>query len=150
MLTYPNVDPVIISIGPLQVRWYGLMYIISFLCALFIAKRYLREIGLSEKIPFLENLLFYSFLGLIIGARVGFCFFYYPDYFLAHPLEIVKVWKGGMSFHGGLIGALMSLMERSLGNLLTSLGGWSFQKGVLSPDILSSFTSALLPDFFCF
>jgi phosphatidylglycerol:prolipoprotein diacylglycerol transferase len=106
MLTHPNIDPVIISIGPLQVRWYGLMYIISFLCALFITKRYLKEIGLSEKTPFLENLLFYSFLGLIIGARVGFCFFYYPDYFLAHPLEIVKVWKGGMSFHGGLIGAL--------------------------------------------
>ena len=107
MLTYPNIDPVIITIGPFQVRWYGLMYIISFLFALFIAKRYLKEIGLAEKIPFLENLLFYSFLGLIIGARIGFCFFYYPDYFLAHPLEIVKVWKGGMSFHGGLIGALL-------------------------------------------
>jgi len=84
------------------------MYIVSFFCALFIAKRYLKEIGLDEKIHFLENLLFYSFLGLIIGARLGFCFFYYPDYFLANPLEILKVWKGGMSFHGGLIGALIA------------------------------------------
>ncbi len=107
MLTYPNIDPTIFRIGPLQVRWYGLMYILSFFLALFLTKRHLKEKGLAHKIPFLENLLFISFVGLILGARLGFCFFYYPDFFLANPLEIFKVWKGGMSFHGGLLGGVL-------------------------------------------
>ncbi|MCS7199066.1 MAG: prolipoprotein diacylglyceryl transferase [Caldimicrobium sp.] len=106
MLTYPKIDPVIFQIGPLQVRWYGLMYVISFVVSLFLCRYQLKERGLLEKYPLLENLLFYSFIGLIVGARIGFCFFYYPDYFLAHPWEIPAIWKGGMSFHGGLIGAI--------------------------------------------
>ncbi|HEA84039.1 MAG TPA: prolipoprotein diacylglyceryl transferase [Thermodesulfobacterium geofontis] len=108
MLTYPKIDPVIFKIGPFAVRWYGLMYVISFLCCLLLCKYQLKERGKKNLYPFLENLLFYSFLGLIIGARLGFCFFYYPDYFLAHPEEIIAIWKGGMSFHGGLIGAILA------------------------------------------
>ncbi len=107
MLTHPNIDPVIFQIGPLQIRWYGLMYIISFLLSLFLCRYQLKEKGKLELYPILENLLFYSFLGLIVGARLGFCFFYYPDYFLKNPLEIPAIWKGGMSFHGGLIGAVV-------------------------------------------
>ncbi len=107
MLTYPKIDPVLFQIGPLQLRWYGLMYVISFFCVLFLCRYQLKERGKRELYPFLENLLFYSFLGLIVGARLGFCFFYYPDYFLTHPWEIPALWKGGMSFHGGAIGALL-------------------------------------------
>lgn len=107
MLTYPKIDPVIFHIGPLQVRWYGLMYIVSFLASLFLCRYQLKERGLLEKYQILENLMFYSFLGLVIGARFGFCFFYYPDYFLNNPWEIPAIWKGGMSFHGGAIGAIL-------------------------------------------
>lgn len=108
MLTYPNIDPVIFQIGPFQIRWYGLMYIISFILSLLLCRYQLKERGRPDLYPLLENLLFYSFLGLILGARLGFCFFYYPDYFLKNPLEIPAIWKGGMSFHGGLIGALLT------------------------------------------
>lgn len=108
MLTYPQIDPVIFKIGPLSVRWYGLMYVVSFFCVLFLTRYQLKEKGLKHLYPTLENLMFYSFLGLIVGARIGFCFFYYPDYFIAHPAEILAIWKGGMSFHGGLIGAVMT------------------------------------------
>ncbi len=108
MLPYPNIDPVIFKIGPFQLRWYGLMYLISFLASLFLCRYQLKERGREDLYPFLENLLFYSFIGLVVGARLGFCFFYYPDYFLSHPEEIIAIWKGGMSFHGGAIGAIIT------------------------------------------
>lgn len=107
MLTYPQIDPIIFNLGPFSIRWYGLMYIVSFVCVLFLTRYQLKEKNFLHLYPLLENLLFYSFIGLIVGARIGFCFFYYPDYFLAHPAEIIAIWKGGMSFHGGLIGALV-------------------------------------------
>lgn len=107
MLIYPKIDPVIFQIGPFAIRWYGLMYIISYIVCLFLCKYQLKERSKKELYPFLENLFFYSFLSLIIGARLGFCFFYYPDYFFRNPLEIIAIWKGGMSFHGGLIGAVV-------------------------------------------
>jgi len=108
MLPYPKIDPVIFKIGPFQIRWYGLMYLVSFLACLFLCRYQLKERGREDLYPFLENLLFYSFIGLILGARLGFCFFYYPDYFLSHPEEIIAIWKGGMSFHGGAIGAILT------------------------------------------
>ncbi|MCS7278712.1 MAG: prolipoprotein diacylglyceryl transferase [Thermodesulfobacteriaceae bacterium] len=108
MLTYPQIDPVIFQIGPLAIRWYGLMYIISFFGVLFLCRYQLKEKNSLHLIPTLENTLFISFLGLIVGARLGFCFFYYPDYFLRNPFEMVAIWKGGMSFHGGMIGAILS------------------------------------------
>ncbi len=108
MLPYPKINPVIFKIGPFSVRWYGLMYVITFFCSLFLCRYQLKERGKEDLIPFLENVLFYSFIGLVVGARIGFCFFYYPKYFLTHPLQIFAVWKGGMSFHGGLIGAVLT------------------------------------------
>jgi len=108
MLPYPHINPVIFKVGPFSVRWYGLMYVVSFFVCLYLCKYQLKERGKKDLIPFLENLLFYSFIGLIIGARIGFCFFYYPEYYLKHPLQIFAVWKGGMSFHGGLIGAVLT------------------------------------------
>jgi len=108
MLTYPQIDPVIFKIGPFQIRWYGVMYLVSFFVCLFICRFQLKERKREDLYPILENLLFYSFIGLIVGARLGFCFFYYPDYFLKHPFEILAIWKGGMSFHGGAIGAILT------------------------------------------
>jgi len=103
------IDPVIFELGPLQVRWYGLMYVLGFVCAYAIAaylskrrKDYFR-MDRGE----IEDLLLYCIIGLLVGARLGYCFFYNPGYYLANPLHIFAVWEGGMSFHGGLIGLVL-------------------------------------------
>jgi len=106
-MKYPNIDPVLINIwGPLQIRWYGLMYVIGFVLAFLIvnsaSKR--RQNGLSRLD--IEDLFAYSIAGLIIGARVGYCIIYDFSYYAFRPLEILMPWRGGMSFHGGLIGLL--------------------------------------------
>ena len=106
MLPFPSIDPVIFSIGPLQVRWYGTMYILGFLASYLLVRLQLRR----QKAPIMaedrvEDLYFYLVLGLIVGARLGYVIFYNFRNYLAHPLEVVAVWQGGMSFHGGLIGA---------------------------------------------
>jgi len=108
MLTYPQIDPVLIRIGPLAIRWYGLMYLCGFAAAYGVI-RYLvarRELPLSrEKI---SDLLFYCVLGVVAGGRLGYTLFYNPAFYLGHPLEIFAVWQGGMSFHGGLIGVAIA------------------------------------------
>lgn len=108
MLPYPNISPEIIKIGPLSIRWYGLMYLIGFICSYFIVKREINRRGLKVEKDFLENLYFYLILGLLVGARVGYVIFYNLPYYLQHPLEIFAIWHGGMSFHGGLIGVILS------------------------------------------
>ena len=116
-MTYPHIDPVLIHIGPLQVRWYGLMYVIGFLAAYLLLRHQekARPIGLSPDL--LQDLIFYLVVGLVIGARLGYILFYQymnlMDY-IRHPLEIIAVWHGGMSFHGGLIG--------------TAIAAWWFSK----------------------
>lgn len=106
-MKYPDIDPVLINIwGPLQIRWYGLMYVIGFVLAFLIvnsaSKR--RQNGLSRLD--IEDLFAYSIAGLIIGARVGYCLIYDFSYYMLRPIEIFMPWNGGMSFHGGLIGLL--------------------------------------------
>ncbi len=106
-MKYPDIDPVLVNIwGPLQIRWYGLMYVIGFVLAFLIvnsaSKR--RQNGLSRLE--IEDLFAYSIAGLIIGARIGYCIIYDFSYYAFRPLEILMPWKGGMSFHGGLIGLL--------------------------------------------
>ncbi len=108
MLPYPNIDPEIVRIGPFAIRWYGLMYLLGFLSAYFLAKKQLKERGMVEEVVHLENLIFWCALGLIVGARLGHVFFYYPGYYLKNPFEIVAVWHGGMSFHGGLLGTVLA------------------------------------------
>lgn len=108
MLPYPNISPEIIKIGPLSIRWYGLMYLIGFICSYFIVKREIKRRGLKVEKDFLEHLYFYLILGLLVGARVGYVLFYNLPYYLQHPLEIFAIWHGGMSFHGGLIGVTVS------------------------------------------
>ena len=110
MLIHPQFDPVAISLGPLAIRWYGLMYLVGFV--LFIALGRLRarrfpELGFTAQS--LDDLLFYGVLGVVLGGRLGQVLFYEPGYYLAHPLEILAVWKGGMSFHGGFLGVLVAV-----------------------------------------
>jgi phosphatidylglycerol---prolipoprotein diacylglyceryl transferase len=107
-MKYPQIDPVFFQIGPLQFRWYGLMYIIGFVCAYFIlvnlSKRKGYDMGKAE----IEDLITYSVIGLVVGARLGYCLFYNFGYYIHHPLKCFAVWEGGMSFHGGLIGLVLA------------------------------------------
>jgi phosphatidylglycerol:prolipoprotein diacylglycerol transferase len=100
-------NPEIFSIGNHAVRWYGLMFALAFLTGYLIFKRYLR--GDKLTIEMIDNLLVYVAIGGIVGARLGHCLFYEPEYFLRHPLQILFVWKGGLASHGGIIGLLLAL-----------------------------------------
>jgi phosphatidylglycerol:prolipoprotein diacylglycerol transferase len=110
MLLHPQFDPVAISIGPLAVRWYGLMYLVGFVLFILLGRlraRQFPERGFTEQN--LDDLLFYGVFGVILGGRLGQVLFYDPGYYLQHPLEILAVWKGGMSFHGGFLGVLVAM-----------------------------------------
>jgi phosphatidylglycerol---prolipoprotein diacylglyceryl transferase len=102
-----NVDPEIFSIGQLSIRWYGLMFASAFLSGYIVFTRFLATERLSAEM--LDQLLIYIAVGTVLGARLGHCFFYEPDYFLKNPLEILKIWKGGLASHGAAIGILLSL-----------------------------------------
>ncbi len=102
-----NVDPEIFSIGQLSIRWYGLLFASAFLSGYIVFSRYLTTERLNSEM--LDQLLIYVAVGTVIGARLGHCFFYEPDYFLKNPLEILKIWKGGLASHGAAIGILLSL-----------------------------------------
>ena len=117
MLTYPEIDPVIFSIGPLAIRWYGLMYVAGFIAAWILAGRRSKASWSVIKPGQVDDLIFYCMLGVIVGGRLGYCFFYGWSNWLQDPLYIFKIWEGGMSFHGGLLGVMfaMWLFGRRLG-----------------------------------
>lgn len=102
-----NVDPEIFSIGQLSIRWYGLLFASAFLSGYIVFSRYLTADRITSEM--LDQLLIYIAVGTVLGARLGHCFFYEPEYFLKNPLEILKIWKGGLASHGAAIGILLSL-----------------------------------------
>ncbi len=106
MLEHPFIDPVAIEIGPLQLRWYGLMYLLGFALAWLLARLRASKPGSGWQPGELPDLIAVCALGLIIGARLGYVFFYEPWTILQNPLFLFKIWQGGMSFHGGLLGVL--------------------------------------------
>ena len=107
MLQFPDIKPYIIKIGPFQVRWYGLMYLIGFVSSYYLVKRQVAKRGLGISGEDIESLYFFLIVGLIVGARLGYVIFYNPSFYLRNPLDIFAVWHGGMSFHGGLIGVVL-------------------------------------------
>lgn len=108
-LQFPVIDPIIFSIGPIALRWYGMMYLIGFVVAMFIANRAADKSAGEWTRDQVSDLLFYSFLGVILGGRIGYVLFYQWDYFLADPLYLFQIWQGGMSFHGGLLGVITAV-----------------------------------------
>jgi len=113
MLTFPQIDPVALQIGPLAIHWYGLTYLAAFGLFLLLGRLRLRHppyAGLRAeglwRTSDLEDMLFFGVLGVIVGGRLGYVLFYKPAWFASHPLEILAVWQGGMSFHGGLLGVI--------------------------------------------
>jgi prolipoprotein diacylglyceryl transferase len=100
-----DVSPVIFKLGPLQLRWYGLFFVGSFFVGMWLLKWIFRAEGKSPET--VDNLLFYTLIGAVVGARLMHCFAYEPAYYLSHPIEILKVWKGGLASHGGMIGVIV-------------------------------------------
>ncbi len=117
MLNYPRIDPIAVEIGPLRVHWYGIMYLLGFAVAWWLARRRAARPGSGWTAEEVGDLIFYGALGVILGGRIGYMLFYGSDQLRADPLSLLRVWEGGMSFHGGLIGviAVMALFARRRG-----------------------------------
>lgn len=110
MLVFPYIDPVAFSLGPLQVRWYGLMYLLGFFLAWLFAKWRTKRYDLPWSAEQISDLIFYGALGVIIGGRLGYMLFYNLSGLIAEPWSILMVWQGGMSFHGGLLGVIVAII----------------------------------------
>ena len=116
MLIHPQIDPVALQIGPLAVHWYGLTYLAAFGLFLWLGSRRLRHAPFASsqgQVPWayrdVEDVLFLGVMGVVLGGRLGYCLFYKPLYYASHPLEILAVWQGGMSFHGGMLGVIAAM-----------------------------------------
>ncbi len=117
MLIHPQIDPVALQLGPLAVHWYGLTYLAAFGLFMFLGLRRLRHEPFASVTGVsawtrrdVEDILFLGVLGVVLGGRLGYCLFYKPAYYASHPLEIFAVWQGGMSFHGGMLGVVVSML----------------------------------------
>jgi phosphatidylglycerol:prolipoprotein diacylglycerol transferase len=110
MIVHPQFNPIALQLGPLAIHWYGLMYLAGFLAFLWLGRKRIALLNHPQiNIKLLDDLLFYGVLGVILGGRLGYVFFYKASYYLGHPLEILAVWQGGMSFHGGFLGVLVAM-----------------------------------------
>ena len=136
MLVHPQFDPIAFSLGPVAVRWYGLMYLVAFALLFLLGHARIRAGSPSVPPKFgqrdLEDLLFWGAIGTVLGGRLGYVLFYKPAHFLSHPLEIFMVWQGGMAFHGGLIGVIAAMA------LFARRRGWRFLQ-------ISDFVAPLVP-----
>ena len=109
-IPYPHLNPVFFELGPLQFRWYGLMYLIGLTAAYFLITRKVREKNLPISKDQIYDMVVWAALGVFIGGRLGYTLFYNFSYYIQHPIKFFAVWEGGMSFHGGLLGTIVSLM----------------------------------------
>ncbi|CCK74316.1 Prolipoprotein diacylglyceryl transferase family protein [Oleispira antarctica RB-8] len=138
MLTYPDIDPIALSIGPiagygpLEIHWYGLMYLIGFAAAMLLANYRAKQPGSNWTKDQVSDLIFYGAMGVILGGRAGYVLFYNFGQFLDNPVWLFQIWTGGMSFHGGLLGVLVALW----------LFGRKYKKGFFE---VADFTAPLVP-----
>lgn len=132
MLTLPDFDPVALSLGPIKIHWYGLMYLIGFMGAWLLAYWRVKHYKLNWTTDQLSDLIFYGALGVILGGRIGYMVFYNVQELIHQPLSLFKIWEGGMSFHGGLIGVLLALW----------LYCWKFERRYLE---VTDFIAPLVP-----
>lgn len=106
--TFPDIDPIAFQVGPLAVRWYGLMYLFGFVGGFFVARWLARRRGIKISNEQLTELISYVAVGVVLGGRLGYVIFYNLPYYLAYPLQVLAFWEGGMSFHGGMLGAMLA------------------------------------------
>jgi len=109
VLTYPDINPVALALGPVRIHWYGLMYVVGFIAGWWLARRRAAQPGSTWRPVDVDDLIFFAALGVILGGRVGWIVFYGFDAIRADPLAALRVWQGGMSFHGGLVGVMIAL-----------------------------------------
>lgn len=124
-----NVDPAIFTVFGREIRWYGLLWVIGLIVAVYMVQRIFKHEKLPEK--WFDSLFFYMMLGIIVGARLGHCLFYQPDYYLANPVEILKIWEGGLASHGGVIGIIIAV--------------WLYSKRVTKDSMLWTFDRVMVP-----
>ena len=110
MLRYPNIDPVAVHLGPLQIHWYGIMYVIGFVAAWWLARRQAARPGSTWRTQDVDDLIFWAMLGVILGGRIGYVLIYGQGLWRADLMYPLKIWEGGMSFHGALAGVIISLL----------------------------------------
>lgn len=122
-MQFPAIDPVALDLGLVQIHWYGLTYMVGFAAAWWLIRRWAAKPGSGWSFQQVDDLIFYCALGVVLGGRFGYVLFYNYDAFLADPLMIVRVWEGGMSFHGGILGvsAAMFLFARNTGHAFLSV-----------------------------
>jgi phosphatidylglycerol---prolipoprotein diacylglyceryl transferase len=137
-IPFPAIDPVLVSVGPLVIRWYALAYIVGILLGWLYARAIIRRQDLWASPPPLtandyDDFVLWVTLGIILGGRIGYVLFYNPGYFAAHPLESLELWKGGMSFHGGFLGCVLAviLFARHRGISILSLGDLTCAAGTI-------------------
>ena len=110
MLVHPQFDPIAVSLGPVAIRWYGLMYVAAFVIYIVLGKLRVRQgLGHGLDAKDVDDMLVWGIFGTILGGRLGYVLFYKPRYYLEHPAEILQIWTGGMSFHGGFLGVLLAV-----------------------------------------
>jgi len=136
MLVHPQFDPVAIHLGPLSIHWYGLMYLAGFLTFLWLGHKRIAKLNdprINAKL--LDDLLFYGVLGVILGGRLGYVLFYKASYYASHPLEVLSVWQGGMSFHGGFLGVMIAMVWLAKKQNLPSLQIMDFIVPLIPPGL---------------
>ena len=113
MFQFPNINPIAIDLGLINISWYALSYVVSILCAWYLILRIIeiKKINISNKI--ISDLISNCIVGIILGGRLGYVIFYNPEYYLNNLVDIFKIWNGGMSFHGGLIGVILAVIYTS-------------------------------------
>ena len=124
-----NVDPSIFTVLSREIRWYGLLWVIGLIVAVYIVQRIYKSEKLPEK--WFDSLFVYMMLGIILGARLGHCLFYEPEYYLANPVEMLKIWEGGLASHGGVIGIIIAV--------------WLYSKRVTKKSMLWTFDRVMVP-----
>ncbi len=124
-----DVDPTLFTILGREIRWYGLFWVIGLIVAVYIVQKIFKQEDLPEK--WFDSLFVYMMVGIIAGARLGHCLFYEPGYYLAHPVEILKVWEGGLASHGGVIGIIIAV--------------WLYSRKVTKQSMLWTFDRVMVP-----
>lgn len=109
MFVYPHIDPIALKIGPLAIRWYGITYLVGFVAAWFLGRRRATRADSPVTPLQVDDLIFYGALGVLLGGRIGYMLFYGFDQLRENPLNLFKIWEGGMSFHGGFIGVMVAM-----------------------------------------
>lgn len=126
MMIHPQFDPIAISIGPVAIRWYALSYIVGFMLFLWLGRRRIKQGNTAFTQEMLDDFLTWGVLGVILGGRLGYILFYKFSYYLDHPLEMLKVWEGGMSFHGGFLGVVIAMWLFSRKHKISTLKTMDF------------------------